>query len=102
MKDILKIIAIVLITALLITISVVLLACAIYFPLKIASYSQNETMLESDAVIQCVNEKGIAEENDDRIIYDKSTKVMYISRGAGCAYTPMYNADGTLRIWDGE
>lgn len=36
------------------------------------------------------------------IIYDKTTKVMYISRSSDSSFTPLYNADGTLRLWMGE
>lgn len=36
------------------------------------------------------------------IVYDKTTKVMYISRGSDSSFTPLYNADGTLRLWTGE
>ena len=34
------------------------------------------------------------------VIYDKYTKVMYLEK-AYC-FTPLYNADGSLLLWDGE
>lgn len=38
------------------------------------------------------------------LFYDKSTKVMYlfIKHGYGAGLTPLYNADGTLKLYDGE
>lgn len=35
------------------------------------------------------------------LCYDKETKVMYILSEPG-VLTPLYNADGTLRLYDGE
>ena len=34
------------------------------------------------------------------VIYDKYTKVMYVEK-AYCL-TPLYNADGSLLLWEGE
>lgn len=34
------------------------------------------------------------------VIYDKYTKVMYVEK-AHCI-TPLYNADGSLLLWEGE
>lgn len=98
MKEVLKIVVIVL------SIVIVVVTCVIGIVTLIEGMpiSQNENIVESDSIVHCINPLTVYNTNDDRIIYDKSTKVMYISRGAGCAYTPMYNADGTLRIWDGE
>lgn len=42
------------------------------------------------------------------IVYHKETKVMYavnknISNNAGCGvFSPLYNADGTLQIYEGD
>lgn len=68
----------------------------------IISDSKENTMPEASDQIVCINPASIATESDDRIIYDKRTKVMYISRGVGSAYTPMYEADGSLKTWKGE
>lgn len=35
------------------------------------------------------------------VYYDRHTKVMYFSQYEG-GITPLYNADGTLRLWEGE
>lgn len=38
------------------------------------------------------------------LYYDKDTKVMYmfVKSGYGAGLTPMYNADGTLKLYKGE
>ncbi len=36
------------------------------------------------------------------IVYDKETKVKYYIRGYGGGITPLYNADGTLQLYEGE
>lgn len=41
------------------------------------------------------------------IIYDSKTKVKYLivadtPNGNGGGITPLYNADGTLQLWEGE
>ena len=38
------------------------------------------------------------------LYYDKSTKVMYmfVKHGYGAGLTPLYNADGTLKLYEGE
>lgn len=102
MKEALKEILIIVVTAL--SIVIVITTCVIGIVTLVSGMPslQNENIVESDSIVHCINPLTVYSTNDDRIIYDKSTKVMYISRGAGCAYTPMYNADGTLRTWDGE
>lgn len=98
MKEALKIVVLVLSIVIVVVTSVI----GIVIVVSGLPIWQNENIVESDSIVHCINPSTVSTTNDDRIIYDKSTKVMYISRGAGCAYTPMYNADGTLRIWDGE
>lgn len=34
------------------------------------------------------------------VIYDKYTKVMYVEKSH--CFTPLYNADGSLLLWEGE
>lgn len=102
MKEVLKEVLIIVVTVLSITFVAITCAIGIFTLISGLPISQNENIVESDSIVHCINPLTVYNTNDDRIIYDKSTKVMYISRGAGCAYTPMYNADGTLRIWDGE
>lgn len=34
------------------------------------------------------------------VVYDKYTKVMYVQLSHH--FTPLYNADGSLLLWDGE
>lgn len=38
------------------------------------------------------------------LFYDKSTKVMYlfVKHGYGAGFTPLYNADGTLKLYEEE
>lgn len=44
--------------------------------------------------------------NDDyrtKVLYDKNTKVMYfIKQGGQFGITPIYNSDGTVKLYDGE
>ena len=47
------------------------------------------------------------DDNDYSIIYDSKTKVKYLivadtPNGNGGGITPLYNADGTLQLWEGE
>ena len=39
---------------------------------------------------------------DETIFYDKNTGVMYYSNFRKGGITPIYNADGTLKIYEGE
>ena len=34
------------------------------------------------------------------VVYDKYTKVMYVEKSY--CFTPLYNADGSLLLWDGK
>lgn len=68
----------------------------------VISDSKENTMSEASDQIVCINPASITTDTDDHIIYDKRIKVMYISRGAGSAYAPMYEADGSLKTWKGE
>lgn len=38
------------------------------------------------------------------VLYDKNTKVMYFLRQSGNQFgiTPIYNSDGTVKLYDGE
>lgn len=37
------------------------------------------------------------------VVYDKNTKVMYfIKQGGQFGITPIYNSDGTVKLYDGE
>lgn len=38
------------------------------------------------------------------VLYDKNTKVMYFVRCSGYQFgiTPIYNSDGTVKLYDGE
>lgn len=101
MKEALKTVVLVLFIVIVVVTSVIGIVIVVK-GLPIWQNEKNENIIESDSIVHCINPLPVYNTYDDRIIYDKSTKVMYISRGAGCAYTPMYNADGTLRTWDGE
>lgn len=39
-----------------------------------------------------------------KVSYDKNTKVMYFIKESGYAFgiTPIYNSDGTLKLYEGE
>ena len=38
------------------------------------------------------------------VLYDKNTKVMYFLKWSGYQFgiTPIYNSDGTVKLYDGE
>lgn len=42
--------------------------------------------------------------NCTEVLYDKDTKVMYFVKATGYQFgiTPIYNSDGTLKLYDGE
>lgn len=41
---------------------------------------------------------------DTEVLYDKNTKVMYFVKCSGYQFgiTPIYNSDGTVKLYDGE
>ena len=41
---------------------------------------------------------------DTEVLYDKNTKVMYFVKRNGYQFgiTPIYNSDGTVKLYDGE
>lgn len=41
---------------------------------------------------------------DTEVLYDKNTKVMYFVEHTGYQFgiTPIYNSDGTVKLYDGE
>ena len=43
-------------------------------------------------------------DNNTEVAYDKNTKVMYFfeQRGYHFGITPIYNSDGTVKLYDGE
>lgn len=42
--------------------------------------------------------------NSIEVLYDKNTKVMYFAKDDSCQFciTPIYNSDGTLKLYDGQ
>lgn len=42
--------------------------------------------------------------NSTEVLYDKNTKVMYFVKYCGNQFgiTPIYNSDGTVKLYDGE
>lgn len=42
--------------------------------------------------------------HNTEVLYDKNTKVMYFSKCTGYQFgiTPIYNSDGTVKLYDGE
>ena len=42
--------------------------------------------------------------NNTKVLYDKNTKVMYFVIWSGYQFgiTPIYNSDGTVKLYDGE
>lgn len=40
----------------------------------------------------------------NEVLYDKNTKVMYFAKWTTCQFgiTPIYNSDGTVKLYDGE
>ena len=43
-------------------------------------------------------------EHNTEVLYDKNTKVMYFVKHSGSEFgiTPIYNSDGTVKLYDGE
>ena len=43
-------------------------------------------------------------DKDTEVLYDKNTKVMYFVKRTGYQFgiTPIYNSDGTVKLYDGE
>lgn len=46
----------------------------------------------------------IYKKHGTEVLYDKNTKVMYFLRQSGQQFgiTPIYNSDGTVKLYDGE
>jgi hypothetical protein len=44
------------------------------------------------------------DEYETEVVYDKNTKVMYFLKSSGYQFgiTPIYNSDGTVKLYDGE
>lgn len=44
------------------------------------------------------------DEYKTEVVYDKNTKVMYFLKSSGQRFgiTPIYNSDGTVKLYDGE
>lgn len=44
------------------------------------------------------------DEYETEVVYDKNTKVMYFLKSSGQQFgiTPIYNSDGTVKLYDGE
>lgn len=44
------------------------------------------------------------DEYQTEVVYDKNTKVMYFLKSSGQQFgiTPIYNSDGTVKLYDGE
>ncbi len=44
------------------------------------------------------------EGHNTEVLYDKNTKVMYFLKWSGYQFgiTPIYNSDGTVKLYDGE
>ena len=42
--------------------------------------------------------------HNTKVLYDKNTKVMYFVKWSGYQFgiTPIYNSDGTVKLYDGE
>ena len=42
--------------------------------------------------------------HNTKVLYDKNTKVMYFVKRTGYQFgiTPIYNSDGTVKLYDGE
>lgn len=64
-------------------------------------YKEGDEMFSDDFVL-------IEKKDDNNYnaykLYDKETKVIYLftSNGYSSGMTPLYNADGTLQIYEGE
>ncbi len=74
------------VAAILILLSVLLAGCVKTERMSSAKESSRFVLVESSGI--------------RRVLYDKYTKVMYVEKTYH--FTPLYNADGSLLLWDGE
>ena len=85
---------------------VVALCFGLVLGLGIAGYKKGDIEPESnilgnkyiDLVTIYIGDK------DTEVLYDKNTKVMYFVKRTGYQFgiTPIYNSDGTVKLYDGE
>ena len=60
---------------------------------------------EGGRFVEIREESGIIMGTDYRIVYDRTTKVMYYMSDSmynHCSLCPLYNADGSVMIYDGN
>lgn len=59
---------------------------------------------ELNTINRYIDLETVYKDNSTKVAYDKNTKVMYlIINGYNCSgITPIYNADGTVKLYDGE
>lgn len=81
------------------TMLVILVAIGIYSDLKLIATSVTPTADASKRDTMVVIErKGLS---DNKVVYDRDTKVLYYYVYKGGLF-PLYNADGSLKLYDGE
>jgi hypothetical protein len=64
----------------------------------------SDTYAFGNGYFTVIKEWGETLHSIERIVYANDTGVMYyiFSKGYQGGITPLYNADGTLQIWEGE
>lgn len=76
--------------------------CIVIFisiPIMLILSHSSESKKEDDSGIFVEIESHLSYE----IVYDKETKVMYAKSNSGTmTFCPLYNADGTLKLYEGE
>ena len=90
-------------------VALILVLCAMATMLCSCSTSYNEAKTPnmdafSDGYFTVIKEWGYALHSIERIVYANDTGVMYYTflKGHSGGITPLYNADGTLQIYEGK
>ena len=88
-------------------IALILVLCAVATVLcscSSASYEEAKTNPINNGYFTIIKEWGDTLHSVERIVYANDTGVMYyiFSKGYQGGITPLYNADGTLQIYEGK
>lgn len=58
-----------------------------------------ERTSSGDMELEAVTLVSICKDGQNRLVYDRDTKVMYFGNSNG-GYCPLYNSDGSLKLYD--
>ena len=87
-----------------------LFSISTYCILNVYNSSDNEdvAVISYDNFIEITDTTQFMSDTKYRIVYDKNTKVEYYyityngSRGVNITLCPVYNSDGSIKVYDGE